>query len=117
MAFIEDKHGGWRETKTSAANTALQIVTNDPGDGSCVRVDKVTLSVSGATSGTDILFTIKDGSTVIWTEYVNALRGQALNLDFIKPLLGSASTAVTFDVAAGGASAVTTLNVSGDYKG
>lgn len=117
MAFIQDKRGGWRETKSSAANTALQIVTDDPGDGSRPRLSKMTLSVSGAASGTDILVTVKDGSTIIWTEYVNAVRGQALNLDFIPPLMGTDSTALTFDVAAAGVAAITHLNVHGDFKG
>lgn len=123
MALRDERHNRWSETKDSAANTAVTITTSTPGDGAFTRLQKCTVSVSGAASGTDIALTIKDGAsgTTIWKEYFNAARGQAVELDFgSEPrhwLSSTENKALEITVAAAGASAVATVNACGDYNG
>ena len=105
----------WTETGSSSANSAV-TVTHAAATSTQHFVSDVTVSFRGASAGNDIRVEIRDGSTVKWDTYIDAVRGLVLQEHFSSPIEISTGAAVNVVVAAGGSSVIATVNVGGYSK-
>ena len=105
----------WSQSQDSAANAA-QTITKAAGGGAVVHyATGFEVVLSAAAAGADISIELKDGVTVIWKTFIGsaAARGTSISKNFSFPIAGTANTAMTLLVSAGGAAAVTTANLMG----
>ncbi len=110
---LEGLNTQWTATQDSAANAA-QTLTKAAVAGKKHCITALSVAVSGAAAAADITVTLKDGATVIWKGVVGTgARGMGLIKDFLFPLVLSENSAANLEVAAGGASVVTTANLTG----
>lgn len=95
-------------TQMTETNSALDA-TVTPGAGQCVRLFMAELSFSAAPSAVKV-FTIEDGSTVIWQREISVSAPFVHVFDFSKvPLRGSAGAVLHGKVAASGAAVQTIM--------
>lgn len=104
----------WTVVGDSSANAALQVskaaVANKQH---FVTAFEVVISAADATG--DIEITLEQGTTVKWKTFLgdSAVRGDRVGVVFTHPLEFDTNTAVNLEVAAGGASCVTTGSIAG----
>jgi hypothetical protein len=100
---------------TSAANTAQTVTQAAAGAGLRNMLTGLTVSWSGAAPAAGANVQVKDGATVIWDAYIGqagATQGSN-DFEFTAPLRGTANTALSVTVAAGGAGATTKVSAQG----
>jgi hypothetical protein len=121
MNKIKISHGAVKKYGASSANTA-QTLTIDAQTGLFAVVNKILISVSGAAIGAaGCVVDVKEGTaaTTIATLSIPATAaiGTMLNVDFPGGLAATAKgNKLDVVVGAGGAGAVTTATVLGDYS-
>ena len=105
----------WNLTGTSAANTAQTVTQTAAGAGVRNYLSGLTVSWSGGAPAAGANIQVKDGSTVIWDCYIGQAGGtQGSNdFEFTQPLRGSANTALSIVVAAGGSGVTTKVSAQG----
>lgn len=97
----------------TATNGALDA-TVTPAAGQCVRLFYAELSFSAAPSGV-LVFTIEDGSTVIWQTEISVSAPFRYVWDFSKvPLRGSVGAVLHGKVGASGAAVQTIMLLTDD---
>lgn len=102
-------------TGVSSANAAQTLTVAAGGAGVRNYAKGLEVAIRGAAAGADINITLKDGATVLWREVIGnaAPRGERVGVMFPdRGLKGSANTAMTLEVEAGGASVVTVANLA-----
>lgn len=103
----------WTESDSSAANTA-KTVTHAAAAGRKHYVTDLAVSIRGATSGNDVRVEIRDeDDNVLWDQYIDAVRGLAIDQHFTAPKAAPPGKAVKAVVAAAGASAIATISIGG----
>lgn len=104
----------WSVTQNSAANTA-QTLTKAGEVGKKHRVTSVDVFISGAAAGSDITVTLQDGATAKWVGKIGNAAASGSRAGFSVPsgVEMTAGNAANLVVTAGGASVVTTANMTG----
>ncbi len=105
----------WSQVGTSAANTAQTVTQAAAGAGVRNLVTGLTVSWSGGAPAAGTNVQVKDGSTVIWDEYLGQAGGTQgyADFEFTAPLQGTANTALSVTIAAAGAGVTTKVSVQG----
>lgn len=106
---------GWSVEQASTANAA-QTLARAAAPGRKHTVQNVSVIITGAATGvTAVTFSLKDGTTVLWTESfpASAAIGSRIFLSGLN-IQGSANTAMNLVVDAGGnAGCITIANMNG----
>lgn len=107
----------WAITQDSAANTA-QTLTMAAEAAKKHYITALEVVLSGAAAGADIAIVLKDGATAKWKTIIGnaAAVGTRVTMAFPQPVELSENTAANLEVGGGGASAITTANLSGYTK-
>lgn len=105
----------WTQVGSSAANTAQTLTQAAGAAGVRNFCYGFAVQVIAAAAVNDTLIELKDGSTVKWRAYIGAAAavGTIVQREFSVPIQGTAATAMTLEVAAGGAAVVTVANMCG----
>lgn len=110
-------HGipNWSQTQDSAANTAQTITKAAGGSGVIHYATGFEVVLSAAAAANDITIELKDGAAVLWKTIIGstAARGARVSQNFSFPIVGTANTAMTLVISAGGVGAITTANLMG----
>lgn len=104
----------WAVSQDSVANTA-QTLTKAAAAGVRHKVEGISCDLQAAAAAADITVVLKFGGVRVWEEVIGsgAARGARVAKEFVPPLDAGVNVAVTVDIAAGGAGAITTGNVAG----
>lgn len=94
---------------TAVATNALATATIPAQNAaSRIQITNISASYSGTASG---LVQVKAGATVIWRRHVN--QNAPLDEDFVNPLIAPSNTAVSVELAAGGAGIDGAVSIAG----
>jgi hypothetical protein len=111
----------WSITDDSVANTA-KTLTKDAVAHKCHYITAIGVTLSGAAAGVDIECVLREDAadTAVdkWKEVIGnaSIVGTKVGIVFSKPIPFSVNTTADLVVGAGGAGAITTLNMCGYTK-
>ena len=108
------KQSSWSVTSDSTANAAVTL-SRAAETGKRHYITAFEAVLRGAAAGADTRVELRNGATVMWDTYIGnaAPRGERVGAVFTHPIELTANTAANLVVAAAGASALTTVSMSG----
>lgn len=112
-----DKTPAWLVTADSAAAGA-GTVTKAAVAGQTHYIDGFSVAIRGGAAANDIVITIKDGTTIIYTDCIGstAASGTVTGICFPSPIACTLGNACTLNITAGGTGVISSGNLFGKTR-